>query len=109
YIISPNTNVDVIARTKEAGMISIPGAFTATEIVTAWDAGADMVKLFPISSVGAEYLKQIKAPLDHVLFMASGGVRMDMVSDLAKAGFHAFGIGVQLLGVNAVTTMDTVT
>ena len=74
YIISPNTNVEVIKRTKELGMISIPGAMTPTEILTAHDAGADLVKLFPASDLGIGYMKAIQAPISHVKLVATGGI-----------------------------------
>ena len=66
YIISPNTNAEVIRRTKELGLVSIPGAMTPSEILTAHDAGADYVKLFPASELGIGYLKAIRAPISHV-------------------------------------------
>lgn len=106
YVISPNVNVDVIHRTKQLGMLSIPGAFTATEIAVAWDAGADMVKVFPINVVGAEYLMQIRGPLDHIPYMPSGGITLDLVKPVFEAGAAAIGIGVHLLGKELVDAMD---
>ena len=70
FIISPNTNTDVIRRTRELGMVSMPGALTPTAVVAAYEAGADIVKLFPISTFGPGYLKAIKAPLSHIPMMA---------------------------------------
>jgi 2-dehydro-3-deoxyphosphogluconate aldolase/(4S)-4-hydroxy-2-oxoglutarate aldolase len=102
YIIAPNTNIDVISRTKELEMASIPGAMTPTEMELAWESGADMIKVFPINILGAEYIKQLKGPLDNVELLACGGVKIDMVEDLVKAGCGAFGIGVQLLGEGLV-------
>lgn len=106
YIISPNTNTSVIARTKQLGMFSIPAAFTPTEITNALDAGADMLKIFPINMVGAEHIKQIKGPLNNVPFMATGGIQLDLVNDLFQAGVDAIGIGVHLLGKELVDNMD---
>ena len=94
FIISPDTNEAVIAKTKELGMISIPGALTPTEAQKAHRAGADFVKLFPISTLGASYLKAIRAPLSHIRFLAVGGVRLENMSEYLAAGAVGFGIGV---------------
>jgi 2-dehydro-3-deoxyphosphogluconate aldolase/(4S)-4-hydroxy-2-oxoglutarate aldolase len=102
FIVSPNTNVEVIRETKRLGMVSMPGAFTPTEIQTAWHAGADVVKVFPINVVGAEYIKQIKGPLNDILFMATGGVTLDRVGGLFEAGVMSIGLGVHLLGRDIV-------
>ena len=77
FIISPDANPDVIRRTKERGLVSIPGAMTPTEILSAHAAGADFVKLFPYSNGGAGYIKAIHAPLAHVPLLAVGGVRAE--------------------------------
>lgn len=66
YIISPNVNVEIIRATKAAGLLSIPGAFTPSEIVTAYEAGADFVKLFPADCVDLHYIKAIRAPINHI-------------------------------------------
>ena len=93
YMISPNTNLQVIARTKELGLVSIPGAMTPTEILTAHDAGADFVKLFPVGSLGAGYLKAVKAPLSHIKIMAVGGVNEENAAEFLKAGAAGLGVG----------------
>lgn len=98
YIISPNLNEDVVKTTKQLGLYSIPGAFTPTEIVRAREVGADLVKVFPINVVGAEYIRQLRGPLEDIPLMATGGIRLDMVEDLFKAGTDAIGMGVHLLG-----------
>lgn len=98
YIISPNTNVDVIKRTKALQMVSIPGAMTPTEVELAWKSGGNMIKIFPVNFLGPAYIKQLKGPLDKIELMATGGVKIDMVKDLVKAGCRAFGVGAQLLG-----------
>jgi 2-dehydro-3-deoxyphosphogluconate aldolase/(4S)-4-hydroxy-2-oxoglutarate aldolase len=98
YIISPNVNIDVIRKTKELGLVSIPGAFTPTEIMNAWDAGADMVKVFPINVVGAQYITQLKGPLDQIPFVPSGGIKLELVEELFQVGSAAVGIGVHLFG-----------
>jgi len=98
FIISPNTNEAVIKTTKQLGMQSIPGAFTPTEIMNARAWGADMVKVFPINVVEAEYIKQLRGPFNDIPLMATGGVRLDMVHALFANGVDAIGLGVHLLG-----------
>ena len=93
FIISPDTNVEVIKKTRELGLVSMPGALTPTEIQTAHLAGADFVKLFPITSLGVEYVKAVKAPLSHIKFLAVGGVNTGNISDYLKAGVCGFGLG----------------
>jgi 2-dehydro-3-deoxyphosphogluconate aldolase/(4S)-4-hydroxy-2-oxoglutarate aldolase len=106
YIISPNTNQAVIRRTKELGLLSIPGAFTASEVATAWETGADIVKIFPINVVGAEYIRQLRGPLDHIPYMPSGGITLDQVEGLFQAGSTAVGVGAQLLGKALIDAKD---
>ena len=74
-------------------MVSIPGALTPTEIVSADNAGADFVKLFPITSLGASYLKAVRAPLSSVKFLAVGGINLDNIKEYLAAGALGFGIG----------------
>lgn len=93
FIISPDTFVDVIKKTKELGMISIPGALTPSEAMIAHRAGADFVKLFPCSSLGTEYIKAVRAPLSNIKFLAVGGVDVNNVGDFFKAGVCGIGIG----------------
>ena len=93
YIISPNTNTEVIRRTKECGLISIPGAMTPTEILVAHDAGADFVKLFPASELGIGYLKAIRAPISHVKLVATGGIGEKNAKDFLAAGAAGLGVG----------------
>ena len=93
FIISPNTNKDVIRRTRMMDMVSVPGALTPTEVQTAHACGADFVKLFPIGSMGADYLKAISAPLSHIRFLAVGGIDQTNVKTYLKAGAKGFGIG----------------
>ena len=93
FIISPNTDRDVIWRTRVMEMVSIPGALTPTEVQTAHTWGADFVKLFPIGLMGTDYLKAISAPLSHVRFLAVGGIDQTNVKTYLKAGAKGFGIG----------------
>ena len=93
YIISPNVDPDVIAKTKELGLVSIPGAMTPSEILSAHKLGADIVKLFPAGDLGVSYLKAIRAPISHVKLMAVGGVNESNAADFLKAGAVGLGIG----------------
>ena len=93
FIISPDTNPDVIAYTKKQGLVSIPGALTPTEIALAHRSGADFVKLFPVSAFGAAYVKAVKAPLSGVRLLAVGGVCAENLLSYAAAGVSGFGIG----------------
>ena len=93
YMISPNTDLEVIRRTVELGCVSIPGALTPSEAVAAHQAGADFVKLFPIDVLGPSYLKAIRAPLNQIRFMAVGGVDQNNIAAYRDAGACGFGIG----------------
>ena len=93
YIISPDTNVDVIKKTRELGLVSLPGALTPSEIMTAHNAGADFVKLFPAGEMGVGYLKAIRAPISHVRLMAVGGINEKNAADFLKAGAAGLGVG----------------
>lgn len=97
YIISPDTNEAVIRRTRELGMVSMPGALTPSEVMQAHRAGADFVKLFPIGNLGAGYAKAIMAPISHVKLLAVGGVNEKNVVDFLKAGLVGAGIGGNLV------------
>ena len=93
FIISPDTNADVIRRTRELDMVSMPGALTPTEIMTAHRAGADSVKLFPAGDLGPNYVKAVRAPISHVKMTAVGGINEKNMADFLKAGVCGFGIG----------------
>ena len=93
FIISPNVNKKVIEKSCELDMVSIPGALTATEAVKAHEAGADFVKLFPITNLGSGYVKAIKAPLSHIRFLGVGGIDENNMNEYLKAGVCGFGIG----------------
>ncbi|MEO6229029.1 MAG: bifunctional 4-hydroxy-2-oxoglutarate aldolase/2-dehydro-3-deoxy-phosphogluconate aldolase [Ferruginibacter sp.] len=103
FIISPCLDVEVIKTTKARGAVSIPGAYTPTEIVTAYNNGADIIKVFPASS-NVNYIKEIRAPLPHIPLMPTGGVSLENIGEFLKAGAVAFGIGTSL-----VNTKETVT
>ena len=94
FIVSPDMNEAIIRKSKALFLASLPGALTPTEAATAHRAGADFVKLFPISTMGAAYLKAIRAPLSHIRFLAVGGVRLENMAEYLAAGAVGFGIGV---------------
>jgi 2-dehydro-3-deoxyphosphogluconate aldolase/(4S)-4-hydroxy-2-oxoglutarate aldolase len=102
FIVSPVFRTEVIAAGHESGVPVMPGCFTATEILAAWDAGADVVKVFPATSVGPGYLKDIRGPLPHVKLMPTGGVSIENVGDWLKAGAVAVGVGSALLDAKAI-------
>ena len=93
YMISPDMDKDVIRRTRELGLVSIPGAYTATEAKQAYLAGADFVKLFPCVGDAPAYVKAICAPFNHIPFLAVGGVSADNAAEFLKAGAVGLGVG----------------
>ena len=93
YIISPDVNVEVIRRTRELGLVSMPGAMTPSEVMTAHNAGADYVKLFPAGELGTSYVKAIRAPISHVKLLAVGGINEKNVADYMAAGMCGAGVG----------------
>ena len=93
FIISPDCYPEVIRRTRERGLVSIPGAMTPTEIMTAHRCGADFVKLFPVVQLGVPYIKAITAPISHVKLLAVGGVNESNIADYLNAGLCGAGIG----------------
>lgn len=106
FIISPDTNVDVIKKTCELGLVSMPGALTPTEIQTAHNAGADFVKLFPIDNLGVGYVKAVKAPLSHIKMLAVGGVNLDNIAQYKKIGISGFGIGSNIIDKSLISAKD---
>lgn len=106
YVISPDVNPEVIERTKELGLISIPGALTPTEIAAARRHGADIVKLFPAGELGCGYLKAVKAPLSDAKLMAVGGVNADNAGQFVKAGAVGVGVGGSLVDKNRIRSGD---
>jgi 2-dehydro-3-deoxyphosphogluconate aldolase/(4S)-4-hydroxy-2-oxoglutarate aldolase len=96
FIISPALDIPTIQVTKQSQAVSIPGAFTATEILTAYKNGADIIKVFP-ASVGVGYFRDLRGPLPHIPLMPTGGVNLENIADYQKAGAVAFGIGSALV------------
>ena len=97
YIIAPDANPEIIKRTRELGLVSIPGAMTPSECVAAHNAGADFVKLFPLGNLGAGYLKAIRAPLSHIKFLGVGGISEKNAGEFLAAGAVGFGVGGNLV------------
>lgn len=93
FIISPDTNPDIIKKTCELGMVSVPGALTPTEIVAAYRAGADFVKLFPAGAFDATYIKDVRAPLSHIPMLAVGGVDENNLAEYFALGVSGIGVG----------------
>ncbi len=97
FIISPDTCENTIRKTRELDMVSMPGALTPSEIQNAHRYGADFVKLFPITNMGPEYVKAVKAPLSHIKLLAVGGIDENNMADYLKAGVCGFGIGTNIV------------
>ncbi len=93
FIISPDTNEQIIRATKAAGLVSIPGAITPTEIAFAHRTGADFVKVFPVDLYGPKYIKTLSAPLSHVKMLAVNGITAENMSDYLAAGACGVGVG----------------
>ena len=97
FVVSPNTNEAVIKATVANGMVSMPGAMTPTEILAAYECGADFVKVFPTAGLGASYIKAVCSPINHVRLLAVGGVSEKNVGEFLKAGCVGAGVGGNLV------------
>lgn len=106
FIISPNTDTDVVRYTKQLGLVSIPGAMTPSEILAAHQAGADFVKLFPAASLGLKYIKDISAPINHVKLIATGGISPENFGDYLRAGCRGAGISSALCDKTRIQAGD---
>lgn len=103
FVISPALNPETIAYCREKEITVMPGALTPTEIVTAWTAGADFVKVFPAGALGgASYIKSLKAPLPQIEIIPTGGVSLKTAADFIKAGASALGVGADLVDLEAL-------
>jgi 2-dehydro-3-deoxyphosphogluconate aldolase / (4S)-4-hydroxy-2-oxoglutarate aldolase len=103
FVVSPATNAATIACCRRYGVPILPGALTPTEVVAAWEAGADMVKVFPCSALGgASYIKALKAPLPQIDLIPTGGVNLQTAADFIKAGSTALGVGADLVDLKAL-------
>src|SRR3954465_7526245 len=106
YLVAPTVNLDVIRLCQRYDKLIMPGAFTPTEILTAWEAGADIVKVFPAEVVGPAFFKALRGPLPQVRLMATGGVDLGAAADFLKAGACCLGVGSQLVEPRAVAGRD---
>lgn len=106
FMISPNTDPAVICRTKELGLISIPGAMTPTEILAAHNYGADLVKLFPAATLGLTYAKDILAPISHVKMIATAGITEENFAQFLKLGLAGAGISGRLTDKKLIADGD---
>ena len=102
FLVSPCVNIEVIKLAHRYDKLVMPGAYTPTEVLTAWEAGADVIKLFPADIGGAPYLKALKGPLPQVRMMPTGGVNQRTLRDFVKAGACAVGLGSQLVEKEAL-------
>ena len=112
FVVSPALNVKTIEMCHRYGIAVLPGALTPTEIVTAWEAGADVVKVFPASALGgAKYLKSVKAPLPQIEMIPTGGVSLATAAEFLEAGAFALGVGADLVDLKAIAkgTPETIT
>lgn len=106
FIISPDTYENVIRKTRELNMVSMPGALTPSEIQSAHRYGADFVKMFPITNMGLDYVKAVKAPLSHIRLLAVGGIETDNMRDYLEAGVCGFGIGSSIVNKKTIEAGD---
>lgn len=106
FIISPNANTSIIQETKRLGLLSMPGAFTATEIANCYEAGADIVKIFPSDSAGPAYIKALRGPMPHIPMAAVGGINLDNITSFFKAGACCIGIGSNIVDKQAIARQD---
>ncbi|PAD36066.1 MULTISPECIES: bifunctional 4-hydroxy-2-oxoglutarate aldolase/2-dehydro-3-deoxy-phosphogluconate aldolase [Terribacillus] len=104
FILSPSLNADTIKMTKRYGAISIPGAFTPTEILSAYEEGGDIIKVFPATSLGPDFVKDIHGPLPHIPLLPTGGVDLSNIAEYIQKG--AAGVG---LGSSLVNSKESVT
>ena len=106
FIVAPNTDPQVIALCNQLNIGVVPGAFTPTEVVNAWNLGADLVKVFPVSSVGPRYIRDLRGPLPEIPLCPTGGVSPQNVGDFIKAGAAAVGAGSDLVDKGVVDRRD---
>jgi 2-dehydro-3-deoxyphosphogluconate aldolase/(4S)-4-hydroxy-2-oxoglutarate aldolase len=102
YVVSPVFRREVISACHDRGIAVAPGCFTPTEILDAHDAGADIIKVFPATALGPQYIKDVRAPLPQVKLMPTGGVTVDNAGDWIRAGAVAVGVGSALLDTKAI-------
>ncbi|MDT0670207.1 bifunctional 4-hydroxy-2-oxoglutarate aldolase/2-dehydro-3-deoxy-phosphogluconate aldolase [Mammaliicoccus sciuri] len=103
FILSPTVDKDTIRMSKKYGAVSIPGAMTPTEILEAYEYGGDIIKVFPTTSLGPEYIKDLQGPLPHIPLLPTGGVSIDNVTDFIEAGAVGVGLGSALVNTKVET------
>jgi len=106
YIVAPTLNLDVIRLCRRYDKVVMPGAFTPTEVLAAWEAGADVVKIFPADVGGPAYLKALRGPLPQIRLMPTGGVDLSTAESFLKAGACCLGVGSALVDPNAIASGD---
>ena len=106
FIVSPNLNLDVVRTAIARGKVVIPGALSPTEVVAAWQAGADLIKIFPANVMGPRYLRDLHGPLPQVQFVPTGGIDLGNAADYIKAGAAALGVGSSLIDKNLIAAGD---
>ena len=106
YIVGPGLNLDVIRLCRRYGKVVMPGALTPTEVIAAWEAGADVVKIFPSDLGGPGYLKALRAPLPQIRMMPTGGVDLSTARAFLQAGACCLGVGGSLVDAKAVASGD---
>jgi len=106
FVVSPALSIPVIQMARRYGVPVIAGAYTPTEILAAWDNGADMVKVFPANVGGPDYIKAIKGPLPQIPLVPTGGVEIDNIGDFLKAGSSAVGVGGNLVSKKLMAARD---
>ncbi|HET7580289.1 MAG TPA: bifunctional 4-hydroxy-2-oxoglutarate aldolase/2-dehydro-3-deoxy-phosphogluconate aldolase [Bacillales bacterium] len=104
FIFSPTVNVETIRMAKRYGVVSIPGAMTPTEILTAYENGADIIKVFPANIMGPKYLKDVHGPLPQIPLMPTGGVNLDNIGKYLDNGAVAVGLGSSLVNTKQEIT-----
>jgi len=97
FLISPNFDLDTVRFSREAGLLHLPGVFTATEAQTAFHAGCRVLKLFPMEAAGPAYLRALRAPLNDMEFVPTGGISLENIAEYARAGAVAVGMGSKLV------------
>ena len=102
YLISPDANPLVIKKTRELGIVSIPGCMTPTDIASAMQAGADFIKIFPAGALGVDYIRAIRAPLSHAKMLAVGGIDEKNAADFIRAGCLGIGVGGKLVNKDLI-------
>jgi 2-dehydro-3-deoxyphosphogluconate aldolase/(4S)-4-hydroxy-2-oxoglutarate aldolase len=108
FIVSPGFDLETVKRASQLGTLVMAGALTPTEVIAAWKAGSDMIKIFPCGNVGgAKYIRALKGPLPQIPMIPTGGVNLETAGDFIRAGAEAKGIGGELVSTTALQSKDT--